>query len=168
MLGIKCDCDCNFRVKHNQLVTALLLTLGFTLSFLSDLDCFFVKVDIGSAPHNSYFANIAEPYVVGFGLWSFEDPDDRGRCITPIFVEEIGGLTESDQLYAQAWSNGDIYWTIARIIAACGLCVGFSAMVRHFFSQNTMDIIYHYLLFSSFVICFFECCNRYLFGFVSV
>jgi len=111
-------------VKHNPLVTALFLTLGFTLSFLSDLDCFFIEVDIGSVPHNSFFSTPS----LGFGLWSFEDPEVRGRCITPLFVESIGGLTTSDQLYANAWSNGDIYWTIARIISACGLCVGFSAM----------------------------------------
>jgi hypothetical protein len=126
-MAIKCECDCNckFRVKNNRYLTAIFLTIGYTLSFLSDLDCFFVEVDVGFTPNNTYY----DTSQFGIGLWSFEDPDNRGLCITPMFVNRIGRLTKTDHLYAQVWSNGDLYWTIARITASLGLILGFSGVM---------------------------------------
>ena len=125
-MGIKCECDCDFRFKNNRCITAFFLTLGFTLSFLSDLDCLLVRVDIGFVPNNSFFDGTS----IGIGLWTFEDPDDFGSCITPISVSDIGGLTNSDRLYSSMFANGDVFWTTARILASIGLFVGFLSMVR--------------------------------------
>jgi hypothetical protein len=125
-MGIRCECDCDFRFKNNRIITAFFLTAGFTLSFLSNLDCFFVEVDVGFTPSNSYFKTSK----LGIGLWTFEDPDVRGQCIAPLLLKgSDGDLTKGDQLYAQLWTNGDVPWGIARIVASCGLCIGFAAMV---------------------------------------
>ncbi len=126
MGSVKCECDCNIRLRNNSFITALLLTIGFTLSFLSSLDCFFVEVDVGFVPHNSFYKNST----FGIGLWTFEDPDARGRCITPMHVSEVGGLTNADTLYKNIWMNEDIIWSSARIIASIGLFFGFTSMVR--------------------------------------
>lgn len=125
MSSIKCECNCNIRFKNNPFITALFLTIGFTLAFLADLDCLLVEVDVGFVPKNSFFKTSK----FGIGLWTFEDPDVRGRCITPIFVTEIGGLTNTDQLYSNVWINNDAIWSAARIVASVGLFFGFTAMV---------------------------------------
>lgn len=126
-MGIKCECDCdfNFRFRHNRCIVALFLTCGFTLSFLSDLDCFFVQVDLDSAADNAVYDSLT----FGIGLWSFEDPDVRGKCISPGSVKEIGSLTSQDELYSSFWINGDAYWSAARIVAVVGLAVGFATLV---------------------------------------
>lgn len=80
---------------------------------------------MGFVPNNSFF----KTQNFGFGLWTFEDPDMRGRCITPVYVTEIGGLTNNDRLYKHIWLNGDLVWSSARIIASIGLFFGVVAMV---------------------------------------
>lgn len=122
---IICECDCNIRFKNNSFITALLLTLGFTFSFLSDLDCFLVEVDVGFVPKNSFY----KTSTFGIGLWTFEDPDIRGRCITPTSVAEVGSLTSNDKLYTNIWINEDAMWSASRITAVIGLIFGFIAMV---------------------------------------
>jgi hypothetical protein len=124
-MGIKCECDCDFRLKHNRCIAAFFLTLGFTLSFLSSLDCFFVEVDVGFVPQNSVYRT----QKFGIGLWTFEDPDVRGQCVAPMYVSQIGGLTTEDELFSNIFLNGDIFWGSARVIATFGLLVGFISMV---------------------------------------
>lgn len=126
-MGIKCECDCdiNFRFKHNRFIIAIFLTCGFTLSFLSDLDCFFVRVDLDSVPDDALF----DTTTFGIGLWSFEDPDERSKCISPGALNTKGSITPDDQLYSRIWLNGDAYWSAARIIAVVGLVVGFTTVI---------------------------------------
>lgn len=126
-MGIQCECDCNckFRFKNKRYITTFLLTFGFTLSLLSDLDCSFVRVDVGFVPNNSIF----DTSVFGVGFWSFEDPTARGQCIFPHFANEFWGLTVTDTLYRNIWLNGDIFLTLSRILATIGLFSGFVAMV---------------------------------------
>jgi len=121
---------CEFRFRYRGCIPAIFITLAFTLSFLSCLDCFFVRVDVGFAPDNSYF----EKTTFGLGLWTFENPLVSGKCINPAFVTNVGGITIDDELYASFFSNGDPGWGIARLLAALGLLTGFALTIFQWMS----------------------------------
>mmetsp|Transcript_13975 Transcript_13975/g.16984 ORF Transcript_13975/g.16984 Transcript_13975/m.16984 type:complete len:402 (+) Transcript_13975:171-1376(+) len=111
--------------KHNRYLTTFLLTSAFILSLISDVDCFFVIVDVGFEPMNSHYNSTT----FGIGLWTVEDPEKRGICAMPMFSDELNGMTHSDNSYSSLWINGDVSLFVSRIISSCGVAVGFASMV---------------------------------------
>ena len=115
-----------FRVKHYTLITNLFLTFGYAMEFLSNLDCFYIKVDVGFKASNVVY----DSPTFGLGLWTFEDPYDSGFCASSLEKENISDMTYTYAFYSSVWSNGDSAWTASRIMALMGICFGIVAMVR--------------------------------------
>lgn len=115
---MKQDQDC-CRVAWHPRILAFFITIALGLSAISSLDCKFLAVDLGFTPEKYYSE------LVGIGLWSYEKPD--GRCLSYGASHTSSGF--SDGLYSNSFINEDLNWSVARILAMCGVVFGFFAFV---------------------------------------
>ena len=132
------------RCKYHKLAVGLILSISYTLSALSALDCKFAIVDIGFPPQNSNIFDSKN--VVGIGLWSFEDTSSEGSCTMsfPLFPEKNDeSLTVDDDIYNTFFIANDRIITSIRILSLAGLILATINLVR-------IVIV----LLSSFVKCF--------------
>ena len=118
-------------------ILALLITAALGLSIVSSLDCRYITVDLGFTPQ-SYFDD-----TLAFGLWAYSAPG--GRCLSYSESRQIGLFSEGDMTYTSLLMNGDINWTIARILALVGVAFGSIALVSRYLGYcNLIYYIYYY------------------------
>lgn len=118
MCGKSCHL-CRFTWRPRLL--AVLLALALVLSIVASLYCDFLSVTLGFVPQG-YAGD-----VVGIALWSFEGPDMRCHSFRDAY--ELGGLSIGDESYSNWIANGDIAWTVARVLAMAGVVFGTIALV---------------------------------------
>lgn len=129
------------RCKYHKLAVGLILSISYTLSALSALDCKFAIVDIGFPPQNSNIFDSKN--VVGIGLWSFEDTSSEGSCTMsfPLFPEKNDeSLTVDDDIYNTFFIANDRIITSIRILSLAGLILATINLVIVWASQfNLFD-----------------------------
>lgn len=110
---------------------ASFLAGAFILSLLSDLDCIFIRVDVGFVPVNIPEDDFNSSSVFGLGIWSFEDPKSAQVCVFPNFdgKDNHQGLTEDDHVYDNFLVAGDAFFTTIRIFAMFSMLVGLALVV---------------------------------------
>jgi len=118
-------------------ILALLITVALGLSIVSSLDCRYIIVDLGFIPQRYFDDTLA------FGLWAYSAPG--GRCLSYSESRQIGLFSEGDMTYTSLLMNGDINWTIARILALVGVAFGSIALVSRY-KFIAMIIITHSLM----------------------
>lgn len=115
-----------------------MLSISYTLSALSALDCKFAIVDIGFTPQNSNKFDQSSKNAVGIGLWSFEDTSSEGSCnmsipISPKKNDE--SLTFDDDIYNTIFIANDRIITSIRILSLAGLILATINLVIVWASQ---------------------------------
>lgn len=119
------------RCKYHKLAIGLLLSISYTLSALSTLDCKFAIVDIGFTPQNSSKFNHSSINIVGIGLWNFEDTSSEGSCTIPIFPEKNDeSLTVDDDIYNTFFISNDRIMTSIRVLSLVGIILATINLVR--------------------------------------
>mmetsp|Transcript_11470 Transcript_11470/g.17208 ORF Transcript_11470/g.17208 Transcript_11470/m.17208 type:complete len:261 (-) Transcript_11470:577-1359(-) len=112
-----------FRFRYRKCAAATFLAIAFVLSIISNLDCTFVKVDVGFIPSNTY-DYAAETSEYGIGLWTIEQTRSNGLCIMPMFLGDKMSLTKEDDLYASFLMSEDVVFTASRFLALFGCIFG--------------------------------------------
>lgn len=111
--------SCRFTWRPKLL--SVLLTLALLLSIAASLYCDFLSVTLGFVPQG-YSGD-----EVGVALWSFEGPDRRCHSFQDAY--KLGGFSIGDETYSNWIANGDMAWTIARVLAMVGVVFGTIALV---------------------------------------
>ena len=119
-------------------ILALLITVALGLSIVSSLDCRYIIVDLGFTPQRYFDDKLA------FGLWAYSAPG--GRCLSYSESRQIGLFSEEDMTYTSLLMNGDINWTIARILALVGVAFGSIALVSYYSLLQLMYSFEHILM----------------------
>jgi len=91
-------------------ILAFFVTAALGLSITSSLDCNFLVIDLGFIPPDYYSE------ALGFGLWSYTAPG--GRCLSyKESSQSSGKFSVGDDLYSNFILNGDVKWTVSRLLA---------------------------------------------------
>ncbi len=130
--------------RYNKVGVGMLLFVILILSCLSNLDCQFVKIDVGFVPQNAPgFESPKKTYTIG--LWNFENVEysNGGKCIRPVFLKrERGSLTNDDDIYtASSFISGDAHFTWCRVLSVIGLVLICINLVSIFFADIMSGII---------------------------
>ena len=135
--------------RYNKVGVGILLFVIFLLSSLSNLDCQFVKIDVGFSPQN--VRGLESPKsTFGIGIWNFENTEHSNgwKCIKPVFLKkDRGSLTNDDDIYtAPSFISGDTHVTWCRILSTIGLsliCINLvRKLIRKYCSQAMISITF--------------------------
>lgn len=127
-----------FRFRYRKCAAATFLAVAFVLSIISNLDCTFVKVDVGFIPSNT-FDSSAETSEYGIGLWTIEQARSNGLCIMPVVLGDKISLTKDDDLYASFLMSEDAIFTAARFLALFGCMFGLVDLVSKGYKYTLID-----------------------------
>ena len=109
------------RFNWHPRILAFFITAALGLSIVSSLDCKFLMIDLGFIPQDYHSNNL------GFGLWAHTAPG--GRCLSYSESRQSGVFSGEDTTYTSLFMNGDINWSISRILAIVGVVFGTISLV---------------------------------------